>query len=168
VSQCRNTRDDEGRKKHKIENHRKYFRSFSGKLNFAPPSYQSEWFKIVNVPLANGDNVGVVERWQHPGARDADLTTANIEAIKQAVSGGEWRESWRADVWVGKAIAPILGLDPDDDREVIRKVIRDLIAAHVLRTVQGKTDQRKPCLLVVVNDGFAPVNEPTAQNEEIE
>jgi hypothetical protein len=36
------------------ENHRQYFRSFSGKRNFAPHIDDSDWFHIESVRLNNG------------------------------------------------------------------------------------------------------------------
>ena len=108
-------------KKQKIGNYRQHFRAFSGKLKFAPPSENSEWYHTVSVPVMNGrlpyinpyggnggDDVGVVETWSRPEAEE--LTPENIEAIKNEVAKAEWRQDVRAGMWVGKAIAPIIGL----------------------------------------------------------
>jgi hypothetical protein len=37
-----------------------YFRAYHGKLSFAPPADQSDWYAIENITLANGDDVGAV------------------------------------------------------------------------------------------------------------
>ena len=43
-----------------------YFRAFNGKRNFAPPADQSEWFKLENLVLQNGDEIGVATSWAYP------------------------------------------------------------------------------------------------------
>jgi hypothetical protein len=155
-------------KQQKIGNYGQYFRAFSGKLNFAPPTEDSEWYHIKSVPVMNGvlpytdpnggnggDDVGVVDAWSLPEA--AALSPEVIETIKKAVAEPEWREDVRAAMWVGKVIAQILGLDPEQDRDRIKQVIRKLISEKVLKTVPGKSDRRKKCLFVVPGDGSAPV-----------
>ena len=179
VDACRSVRiletmtADEG-KRLKIENYRRYFRAFSGKLNFAPPIEKSDWFHLRSVPVLNGDcdpryvqadggnggdDVGVVEKWSLPEA--APLSLENKEAIKKAVADGNWRENVRADMWVGKAVAPILGLDCEFalDKDQIKQVIRKLIFEKVLKTIPGKTKDRKDCLFVVPGDWSAPIVE---------
>jgi hypothetical protein len=43
-----------------------YVRVDRGKGNFAPPS-KATWVHLASVDLPNGDEVGVVEPWNHPG-----------------------------------------------------------------------------------------------------
>ena len=97
-----------------------------------------------------GDDVGVVTPWQHPGAREADLTADSVVLIREAV-GSElrWRESKQADMWVGKAVAPILGLSADDDAVEVKKAIKDLIRKRVLETVPGRDERRQERTFVV-------------------
>jgi RecA-family ATPase len=124
IDACRSVRviermPKEEARKLDLEHGAYYFRSFSGKLNFAPPAEQSDWFKIESVNIENafpfGDDVGVVTPWQHPGAREADLTADVVALVREAVGlEPRWRESPKADMWVGKAVAPILGLSPED------------------------------------------------------
>jgi hypothetical protein len=173
VDACRSVRvlekmtEKEG-KKQKIGNYYQYFRAFSGKLNFAPPTEDSEWYHTMSVPVMNGalpytgpnggnggDDVGVVEKWSLPEA--AALSPEDVEAIRKAVAKTEWRDHVLADMWVGKAVAQILGLDPELDRDQIKQVIRKLISEKVLKKVPGKSDGRKKCLFVVPGDWSAPV-----------
>ena len=157
--------------KQKINNSKPYFRAFSGKLNFAPAADVSTWFHIVNVPLLNGpsahiragggnggDDVGVVEAWELPSTVEVELTSEQIEQIKTAVKQGEWRENVRADMWVGKAIASILKLDPEADKTKLKKAISYLLADGALKTIPGKVN-RRPCLFVVTDDWSATVIE---------
>jgi len=102
-----------------------------------------------------GDDVGVVEKWEMPEA--AEPTPENIERIKKAVAKPEWRKHVLSPMWVGEAIAPILGLDPEADKDQIKQVIRKLISQKVLKTIPGWTATRKPCLFVVSSDWSAPV-----------
>ena len=101
----------------------------------------------------------MVETWQHPGAREAELTPLDIDAIKAAVKQSEWRESAQAEMWVGKAIAPVLRLDPKDDNSRIKTIIKKLIADGVLKTIPGRSETRKSCLYVVGGDWSAPLVE---------
>ncbi len=158
-------------KKQNIPNPRQYFRAFSGKFNFAPATDNSNWFHITNVEMMNGvslitggpgshggDNVGVVETWELPVA--AELTTEQIAAIREAVGSGQWRENARADLWVGKAIAPILGRENDDPE--VKRTIKRLLAWGHLKPVEGLKSDRKPCLFIVPGDEVAAVNATTA------
>ena len=134
-----------------------FFRSFSGKLNFAPPIDESEWFEIVSVDLDNGfsdgDNVGVVTRWTLPIAEVAELPLETVTAVRLAVGTEKrWKEHQLAGMWVGKAIAPILGLDPEDKADVtkIKKVVRKLIRNGALKTEPGRDPRRREDTTFVV------------------
>jgi hypothetical protein len=97
----------------------RYFRSFSGKRNFAPPSDQSDWYRLATVMIENrgpgdGEDVGVVEKWEHPTV-SFDLSPEVIARIKEEV--GEkplYRDHVLAAMWVGKVVARVLALDLDD------------------------------------------------------
>ena len=173
VDACRSVRvlekmtAEEG-KKQGIGDYHRYFRAFSGKLNFAPPTENSEWYQIKSVPVMNGalpftdpnggnggDDVGVVDAWSLPEA--AALSPEDIEAIKKEVANSEWRADVRAGMWVGNAVAQVLRLDPDLDKDRIKRVIRKLISEGVLKTVPGRSEGRKQCIFVVPGDSSAPV-----------
>ncbi len=136
------------------KNYRQYFRSFSGKRNFAPHIDDSDWFYIESVALNNGppnypidgDSIGVVEIWEPPSV---EITPEMIEQIREMLASGQWRESVQAAMWAGKGIAPIVNLDPDSDRAQIKALISDLIRDGVLMTVTGKDEKRKDKLFIV-------------------
>jgi hypothetical protein len=92
-----------------------------------------------------------VTRWTHPGTRETELSPGTIEQIKCAV-GQElrWKEDQRAAMWVGKAIAPILGLDTDDDVLVLKKTIKKLITIGALKTQTGRDERRREPKIFVV------------------
>jgi RecA-family ATPase len=56
---------------------RRYIRISTEKPNYAP-SGKGAWYKLASATIANGDNVGVVEPWQHPG--ETGITTPEMEA----------------------------------------------------------------------------------------
>jgi hypothetical protein len=134
-----------------------YFREFSGKRNHAPPSAESTWYEKKGVELNNGgfifdDCVGVVVKWQHPGADAGDLSTATIAAVREKVASASWREDFRSGMWVGKAVAQAIGLNPDDggDRERIKGILKELKARGVLKDKPQKDEQRRERLFTVV------------------
>jgi hypothetical protein len=137
----------------KLKNASFHFREFSGKRNFAPPSDQSTWYELLNVLLDNsklfGDEVGVVKAWAHPGAKDIELTPYVIAEIKRVVGAHEWQEHYNAALWVGKAIAEVVGLDPVADKSAIERALKALLASGALKRKPGKTSQRKPTMFVV-------------------
>jgi hypothetical protein len=149
-----------------------YFRAFSGKLNFAPPAEQSNWFRFVSVNLGNGfpfgDDVGVVEAWTHPGQNEAELTPSNVEAIRQAVGEGRWRDDVRADMWIGKAVAQALGLDHRDDVATVKKITKKLMVTGVLKIEPGKDSQRHDRVFVVLGDQSAPLDGVTRRDGDRE
>jgi hypothetical protein len=64
-----------------------YFRCFNGKRNFAPPAEQSDWYELENVLLVNGDDVGVVTKWQYPETQ-TDLPPEAVEHIFEELDRG--------------------------------------------------------------------------------
>ena len=104
-----------------------------------------------------GDEVGVVDRWLHPGANHPDLSADKVDQIKAAVgTAPRWREYPTAEMWVGKAVAPVLGLDPVDDAVELKVRLRQLIRTGVLKVIYG-TDARESLIrlfVVYVAPGF--------------
>jgi len=140
-----------------IERRGYYFRSFNGKLNFAPPVYHSDWFELASVHLENGfpgDDVGVVSRWLPPDARTVPLSPEVVEKIKAEIGiVPRWRKDVRAGMWVGEAVAGAAGLSVANanDRGVVRELIDRLIQARVLRIVEEKTRNRESKLFVIAS-----------------
>lgn len=142
-----------------LEHASSYFRSFSGKLNFAPPSDKSDWFRLVNVDLNNsplvggssflGDAVGVVEAWDHPlkGTAAVDLSMDDLQEIKRVIAGSEWRDDAQAAMWVGKAIATALNIDADE-KVKLKAILSKLILTKVLKRVPRKDKTRHERLFV--------------------
>jgi hypothetical protein len=128
----------------KVADHREYIRSDNGKANYAPP-FAATWFKIVSIPLPNGDNVGALEPWKHPGAFDA-VRPEHIDAVRATIrSNDNYRADPQSPQWVGYVIAQVTGLDArvDADRESIKKIIKTWIENAVLFKVPRKDETRR-------------------------
>jgi hypothetical protein len=143
----------------KLKRASSYFREIDGKHTFAPRSDESWWYQFISVPLNNafdGDEVGVVAAWKHPGkAAQANLTGDKIRAIVREVAKGEWREDSRAAMWVGRAVAKVMGLDHEDDKATVRRLVKKLLTNGVLVTENRKDGYRNLKPFVVPGEAAA-------------
>ncbi len=125
-----------------LEHPWRYIKVDDAKPNYGPPNSEARWLHHANVSLPNGDGVGVVEAWQHPGKASAaavavaGLSGSQVLEIQQAIASGDWLESSRAgERWAGKCIAGILGIDlsaPAGKPEAT-KILAGLLSADLLR-----------------------------------
>ena len=133
-----------------------YFRVFNGKRNYAPPSDQSVWFKLVNIKLRNwtsefeddGDHIGVVTPWHYPQFDMPTVTPADIERVLATIkAGGPWRADARSTIepWVGIAVAKALTVDLRHPaaKRAVTKLIKDLLGAGRLIRIQGRDRHRE-------------------------
>jgi AAA domain len=144
-------------KKNELPKYSQYFRAFSGKLNFAPPTDKSDWFQIVSISLDNGgsvdlfgDDIGVVDRWTPPSNEKQELSMDEIAAICREVGTAEWREDARASMWVGKAIATALNLNVDENKMKIIGILKTLLKNRVLKSKPGRTKTHNQVIFVEV------------------
>jgi hypothetical protein len=119
-----------------------YFRADSGKRNIAPPQ-QATWYHLVNVVLANGDEIGVPVSWKFPGAFD-DITPDHMHRVRTMAAEGAYRKDSRAGNWIGIAVAEVVGLDLDDeaDRKQVRNILKTWFANRVLK-VENREDEHR-------------------------
>lgn len=127
-----------------------YFRTQNDKANLSPPE-KAEWFRMNNVELANGDQVGVACPWKWPELFDG-ISTAKAMAVQRAVADGKWRKDPRAANWVGHAAGPVLSLDPNDEsqRKKLQAILKEWLRNDVLREVEGEDEKRNPRAFVEV------------------
>jgi hypothetical protein len=132
------------------ETRRFYFRIDNDKANLAPPD-QADWYRMNNVDLDNGDEVGVACPWKMPTLFEG-IGVQKLMHMQRLVGEGEWRDDVRSPSWVGKPIGEACTLDPDDktDRERIKKMIRAWLKEDVLRVVEKEDDKRRPRAFVEV------------------
>jgi hypothetical protein len=86
-----------------------YFRVQNDKANLAPPD-KAAWYRMNNVSLDNGDQVGVACPWKWPELFEG-ISTRHLIAVQKAVAQGEWRADPRSEQWVGRCVAQALDLD---------------------------------------------------------
>lgn len=131
---------------------REFFRVTNGKANLAPPPDKSDWFKLVSVPLENGetvfdeggDKVAVVEQWEYPDPM-AEVTVAHLRKTQRIVSEGDWRADVQTrERWVGVAVAQAMGFDWQDKtkRSVINKALATWLQNKMLKIVRRKDGNR--------------------------
>jgi hypothetical protein len=89
-----------------------YFRVVDGKSNMAPPAEKAAWCQIVDVPLENGDHVGVCTPWELPkpsSMASNEQTNAILLAISECNKPPHSSEK-SIDGWVGNIVARKLNL----------------------------------------------------------
>lgn len=126
------------------DNHHHFFRIGDIETNLAPPSSErTQWFQKLSVEIANGQSVGVVQKWRWPDAF-AGITAEDARRVRALVDAQTTppRADVRAAQWVGHLIANALKIDADDkaQRERIKALLAGWIKADVLR----ETTERSP------------------------
>lgn len=143
------TRDEASRAR--VEKPREFFRADNGKANLAPPPDKSDWYRLVSVPLGNGDadypfgdHIQVVTPWQWPSALEG-VTVSDLRAAQTAVADGKWRKDVQSPDWVGIAIAGALKLDADNpaDKEKIKSLLKTWIANKMFVEALDRDDKGK-------------------------
>lgn len=121
-----------------------YFRVQNDKANLAPPD-KATWYRMNNVSLDNGDQVGVACPWKWPELFEG-ISTRHLIAVQKAVAAGEWRLDPRSSQWAGIAVAGVLDLDTDQARKRISKLLKEWIENGALVVVEKRdanSDLRK-------------------------
>jgi hypothetical protein len=117
-----------------------YFRVQNDKTNLAPPE-KASWYRMNNVSLDNGDQVGVACPWKWPELFEG-ISTRHLIAVQKAVEGGEWRADTRSSEWVGFAVATALDLDAETSRKRISKLLKEWVANDALVIVEKPDSNR--------------------------
>lgn len=148
-----------------LSTNRSHFRVTSGKSSLSKPADAHAWFEIRSVDLGNGqdgsagDSVGVVTpwAWTTPGA---NVQAGEIQAVHDALVGGEWRESPQAPGWVGIPIAKALGLTLPEDAARVKNTIKTMLSEGYLATVEGLDAKRMKRTFIAA---ATPVNPEVGQ-----
>ena len=130
------------------EERRHYLRVLRDKTNLAPPG-KATWIRLVSVELPNGDGtkpgdqVQAVVSWGYPQPFD-NVTTDDMNWMRDAVRGGEYRRDPRSQDWVGFPLAGRLNLEPGDpgDRKRLNAILEAWFANGVLATERRKDKNR--------------------------
>lgn len=127
-----------------------YFRVQNDKANLAPPE-KAAWYRMNNVSLDNGDQVGVACPWKWPELFEG-ISTRHLIAVQKVVEQGEWRADSQSPDWVGIAVAQALDLDPVVAEKRIKGLLKDWVKNGALTVVDGKDEQRRTRKFVVVGE----------------
>lgn len=146
--------DEEG-KRAGVDNFRLYFRAFEDKGNMAPPADKSDWYRLQNVELGNGDNVGVVTAWTWPDAFAGMTTEEGVQCllkVQQAIDGKNYRHNSQAKEWIGIVVADVLGFDANikSDRARITSMIKTWVdnGSLVVATTTDEKGKKRPVMEV--------------------
>jgi hypothetical protein len=123
------------------EQRRFLFRVDSAKVNIAPPSATTQWFKLIGVKLdngndtyPNGDEVQTVEPWTPPGVFEglatADLNTA-LDKLRAGMSDGR-RYSAAPTARERAAWRVLQEICPDKSEQQCRAVIKTWVKNKLL------------------------------------
>jgi hypothetical protein len=132
-----------------------YFRVQNDKANLAPPD-KAAWYRMNNVSLDNGDQVGVACPWKWPELFEG-ISTHHLIAAQKAVEQGEWQADPRSkDKWVGNVIAQVLDIDLNNNRKRIGKIFAEWVDNGRFEIVEKVNDDRKPRKFVKVGEWAVP------------
>lgn len=140
-----------------IPNPRAYFSTLADKANLAPVA-DRQWFRLVDVELANGDHVGVVEPWQWPDAFDG-LSARDLLAVQTAIDGRDFADNVQAADWVGFEVGRVLRIDVGDQAGKIRvrNLLRTWIGTGALRVEHARNEASRKMRPVVRVGAWAVV-----------
>lgn len=136
---------------------KRYFRAYDDKPNRAPSAATSDWYMLTSVDLGNGsqeapgDNIQVVSPWTPPDAFTG-LTWQDLREVQSRVTREECRANVQSPMWVGYAVADVLGLDASDkkgpDATRIKSLLRTWIKNGALLEVREKDAKgtERPCI----------------------
>ena len=125
-----------------------YFRVQNDKANLAPPE-KAAWYRMNNVSLDNGDQVGVACPWKWPELFEG-ISTRHLIAVLKVVETADWRLDSRSPQWVGHAVAQALDIDAENSRKRITKLLKEWISNGALEVIEKEDDERHPRKFVVV------------------
>jgi len=130
-----------------------YFSIDRDKANLTPTG-KRVWRRMVSVELPNGDSVGVAEAWDWPDDFDG-VSVKDLLAVQHAISaacaaGSPPRANVQAKDWCGHLVADALGLDADQDRKRIGRMLTTWKRSGALRDVLHEDEKRnkRPCVEV--------------------
>lgn len=133
-----------------------FFRVDNDKANLAPPD-ATDWYRMNNVDLPNGDSVGVACSWTPPDAFDG-ITKQHLMQVQRRIADGKWRENQQAKAWAGHVVADVLGIDAREKKHAkrISLLLKRWIAEGVLTVVKDEDEKRMEKDFVVVGRVIHP------------
>lgn len=117
-----------------------YFRVQNDKANLAPPD-KASWYRMNNVSLDNGDQVGVACPWTWPELFEG-LGTRHLIAVQKVVAQRDWRADVRSPEWVGFAVAQALEYNVEISRKRISGLLKEWVKNGALQIVEKEALDR--------------------------
>jgi hypothetical protein len=117
-----------------------YFKVQTDKANLAPPD-KASWYRMNNVSLDNGDQVGVACPWKWPELFEG-VSTRHLIAAQKVIAEGEWRLDPRSAQWAGIAVAQVLDLDLEKWRKRVAKILSDWVKNGAFEVVEKPDENR--------------------------
>lgn len=153
-----------------------YFQVDLGKSNLSKRDGRSKWRRVVGVGLGNGsdirgeDMIGVVEVYNKPASTGGFPDDAAIQAQRLAESRDTYRH-WTSGPppgdWFGFAIARLFGMDDNQDRKAIRRMIGTWLKSGVLTTREATNDQKNHVVYIAsTRTAIEPTPELTTDNTD--
>lgn len=153
-----------------------YFQVDLGKSNLSKRDGRSKWRRVVGVGLGNGsdirgeDMIGVVEVYNKPASTGGFPEDAAIQAQRLAESRDTYRH-WTSGPppgdWFGFAVARLFGMDDDQDRKAIRRMIGTWLKSGVLTTREATNDQKNHVVYIAsTRTVIEPTPELTTDNTD--
>ena len=127
-----------------------YFRTQNDKANLAPPE-KAAWYRMNNVHLDNGDQVGVACPWKWPELFEG-ISTRHLVAAQKAIAVGEWRLDPRSEQWAGIAVGRVLDLKPKDHVKRIAHILKEWIGEGRFVVVEKPDAWNKPKKFIEVGE----------------
>jgi len=127
-----------------------HFRVDNDKANLAPPD-ATDWYRMNNVDLPNGDSVGVACAWEPPSLFDG-VTKQHLMQVQFKIAEGSWRESSQAKAWAGHPVGEVLGIDSHDKKNArrISRLLKTWVSEGVLSVVDDYDERRNLRSFIVV------------------
>jgi len=129
-----------------------YFKADTAGSSMTKPAEALEWYRFESVKLGNGngfdvegDEVGVVVKWDYkPLSLDLSPDDASV-AIAALETEGPWREQSRSAKWAGMAVAKIMDLDLEAKgvKKQIEALLTEWVADGSLERYQDETSARQ-------------------------
>jgi hypothetical protein len=129
--------------------HTQYVRVDAAKRNYSGAA-KADWVKIVNETLPNGDEVGVVTPWTHPGQEESSekVTALFLRLLRRFnEQGHNLSSASNADNFAPKLFAATpeaKGEKPKISKEAFKKAMLDLIGAGKIRQEEVMGPNRHP------------------------
>jgi hypothetical protein len=132
-----------------LRSERGYFSALDDKRNLAPATAR-EWFRLVNVDLANGDAVAAVEAWAWPDAFDG-LSTSDLVRVQAAIEGRDLAENCQSADWAGYEVARVLRIDASapEGKARVKQLLRTWISTGALVVASARNPATRKQRFVV-------------------